>query len=151
MSSAPATPWYREAFQEGYLDLYGHRDLAEAARAVRWLRGALELRPEQRLLDLCCGPGRHLFFLGQIVSQAVGLDLSRLLLLGARDHWHAGQSLLQEGADDSRLPDEQGRVWDLGLRHEPLPPQPARLIQATMARLPLAEASFDRVVNLFTS
>lgn len=151
MPNTPATPWYREAFQEGYLDLYGHRDLAEAARAVRWLAGALKLEPGLRLLDLCCGPGRHLFFIGQLVREAIGLDLSRVLLHGAREHWHAGQSILGSRAADRTQPDEQGRVWDLGLAPADRREQPARLIQGTMGSLPFATASFDRVVNLFTS
>jgi SAM-dependent methyltransferase len=66
------------------------------------------------------------------VGQAVGLDLSRALLSRAREHWLAAREAAAaslEAADASR-------------------PQ---LLQATMARLPLADASFDRVVNLFTS
>jgi ubiquinone/menaquinone biosynthesis C-methylase UbiE len=125
-------PWYRRAFQEDYLDLYMHRDLAEAVRAVGFLEKALRLNKSQRLLDLCCGPGRHLVFLRRWVGQAVGLDLSRALLARAREHWRAAREA------------DSGSLEAAGVNS----PQ---LIQATMARLPLADASFDRVVNLFTS
>lgn len=127
----PAQPWYRRAFQEEYLELYSHRDLSEAARAVEFLTAALALSPALRLLDLCCGPGRHLFFLHGRVGQACGLDLSRVLLARAAEHLRSG------------FPAEGNPA--------PAPPPPASLIQGTMSRLPLASASFDRVVNLFTS
>lgn len=118
----PVRAWYREAFQADYLDVYLHRDLGEAARAVDFLKSALDLRTEHHLLDLCCGPGRHLVFLGRHVGATVGLDLSRPLLARAREHWRAI-----------------------------LPDRPPQLLQANMRRLPLAGESFDRVVNLFTS
>lgn len=130
-------PWYRQAFQEDYLDIYLHRDQAEAARAVRFLAGALDLQPAQRLLDLCCGPGRHLAFLCNYVNEAVGLDLSRVLLTRARE--------------DCGLKEKTG----IPNPQSGLPPGPQlcnpQLLQADMRFLPLAAAAFDRVVNLFTS
>jgi SAM-dependent methyltransferase len=119
--------WYHEAFQQEYLDLYLHRDLAEAARAVRFLTRALELDDRHRLLDLCCGPGRHLTFLKDRVGRAVGVDLSRPLLRRAQTH---GREVHADAAD---------------------PHDPPWLVRADMRRLPLADAAFDRVVNLFTS
>lgn len=131
-TSGTSTPWYEAAFQKEYLDLYLHRDLAEAARAVRFLKKTLELRPDHHLLDLCCGPGRHLPFLGRMVGRAVGLDLSRVLLERAREHWH------ELNADTA------------GEDNQDLPPE-ALLVNADMRHMPLASGSFDRVVNLFTS
>lgn len=120
------TAWYEEAFQQEYLDIYLHRDLAEAARAVRFLARALELDGHQRLLDLCCGPGRHLTFLKERAACAVGLDLSWPLLRRAQMH---------------------GRE----VHGESMPIAEPLLVRADMGRLPLADAAFDRVVNLFTS
>ena len=135
-----AMPWYRRAFQEDYLEIYMHRDLEEAVQAVRFLGGALSLGPRQRLLDLCCGPGRHLALLGQEVGQAVGLDLSRALLLRAQDRWReecpAAKANHAQGNIENQEPDYAGL---------------APLIQGDMRSLPLAEGRFDRVVNLFTS
>ena len=122
-------PWYQVAFQEAYLDLYMHRDQREAARAVQFLQDALRFTPEDRLLDLCCGPGRHLALLGRKVGVAVGLDLSLVLLRRARRHFVA----LGGGED--------GPAEKTG----PL------LVQADMLRLPLDASAFDHVVNLFTS
>ncbi len=129
--------WFRRAFDEEYLDIYLHRDLAEAARAVRLLTRALELRPQMALLDLCCGPGRHLHFFGRCVERAVGIDLSPALLRRAAQHWRA-----DEGDPEAETHCPAGR-----------PPSRRRalLARADMSRLPLADAAFDRVVNLFTS
>jgi SAM-dependent methyltransferase len=125
-------PWYHQAFQEDYLEIYMHRNLSEAARAVGFLNDILHLNPTHRLLDLCCGPGRHLVYLGRRVGQAVGLDLSRALLQRASRHWHDSNKTAGETSDES-------------CSTAPL------LIQGDMRRLPLEDASFDRVVNLFTS
>ncbi|MEN6626831.1 MAG: class I SAM-dependent methyltransferase [Candidatus Sumerlaeia bacterium] len=125
--------WFRRAFDDQYADLYAHRNLIEAARAVRLLHRALELAPEMSVLDLCCGPGRHLHFLGRGVKRAVGLDLSPTLLRRAALHWRADDDDSESGAG----------------------PSPSRrralLVRADMRRLPLADGSFDRVINLFTS
>ena len=141
-------PWYRQAFQADYLDLYLHRDLAEAARAVRFLAHALALSREQRLLDLCCGPGRHLVFLGGFVRQAVGLDLSRALLTRAAEHWkECGLRIADCGLNESQsaIRNPQSAIENSAIRN------PQLLTQADMRRIPFADAAFDRVVNLFTS
>lgn len=136
-------PWYRQAFQGDYLDLYLHRDLAEAERAVQFLARALALDRSQRLLDLCCGPGRHLVFLGQYVRDAVGLDLSRVLLTRAKEHWEeCGAQSAERGEIDFDHPQSATPRSALRAPH---------LVQSDMRHLPLAAASFDRVVNLFTS
>lgn len=122
-------PWYYQAFQEDYLEIYLHRDLKEAERAAAFFGDLMQLDRGHRLLDLCCGPGRHLVFLGRRASQAVGLDLSRALLQRASQHWRA-----------------EGKMSRLAPASTPPP-----LIQGDMRRLPLADASFDRIVNLFTS
>ncbi len=73
-------PWYRMAFKEEYLTLYGHRDQDEARQAVAFLHQALRIATDHRLLDLCCGAGRHLRFFQEVAGLAVGLDLSPALL-----------------------------------------------------------------------
>ena len=127
-NAAPrSAPWYQTAFGDGYLELYRHRDLAEAERAIETIAARLELNPGHRLLDLCCGPGRHMVFLARKVRRVVGLDLSSVLLAQARLHW----------AD----------FFQTGQAAHPF----AMLVRGTMRQLPFAGASFDRVVNLFTS
>lgn len=77
-----ATPWYVAAFGPGYRDLYPHRDLESARREARWLtdHGA-----RGRVLDLCCGFGRHTLSLCELGADAFGLDLSPALLAQARE------------------------------------------------------------------
>lgn len=76
-------PWYVAAFGRHYLRLYAHRDEADARRAAAFAVRVLALRPRARLLDLCCGAGRHLRALREAGFHAVGLDLSPELLAAA--------------------------------------------------------------------
>jgi SAM-dependent methyltransferase len=74
--------WFRRAFDEFYLELYAHRDRAEAERLIRTLRARFGLSGP--VLDLACGAGRFLSELGAAGVEAVGLDLSRPLLRQAQ-------------------------------------------------------------------
>lgn len=80
--SGPDAPadWYREWFGETYLEVYPHRDRAEAERAVELFRARADPGAGARVLDLACGAGRHLAALGGAGYRPVGLDLSRPLL-----------------------------------------------------------------------
>lgn len=82
----PAPPWYVGAFDEAYLARYAHRDDAEADRQVALLTRAGVVRPGGRVLDLCCGAGRHAPPARQAGARIVGLDLSAALLREARAH-----------------------------------------------------------------
>jgi SAM-dependent methyltransferase len=73
-------PWFVEAFREGYLRLYPHRDLAAARREAGFLL-AHGLRG--RVLDLCCGFGRHTLALREQGADVLGIDLSPELLAHA--------------------------------------------------------------------
>lgn len=102
MSPGAGREWYRNWFGETYLDLYPHRDEAEAGRAVDLLS---ELCPDARggrILDLACGGGRHLGPLRAAGWRPVGMDLSRPLLRRARDRT-GGRVALVRG-DMRRLP-----------------------------------------------
>jgi SAM-dependent methyltransferase len=69
-------PWYVEFFRADYPRLYSF-DAGRSAREAAFARRALELRPADRVLDLCCGRGRHLRALG-----GVGVDLHLASLHG---------------------------------------------------------------------
>lgn len=77
--------WFRAWFGEAYLELYPHRDEAEAEAGVHLFFAASGLAPGSRVLDVACGAGRHLRFLRQGGQAAVGLDLSIHLLQRARE------------------------------------------------------------------
>jgi len=72
--------WYESAFEADYLALYAHRDAAEARAQVDCL---LEWGFEGDLIDLGCGPGRHLVALEERGVRAFGLDRSTAMLAAA--------------------------------------------------------------------
>lgn len=96
-----ATPWFRDWFGDEYLALYPHRDRAEARQAVALLHQATGPVPGDRVLDLCCGAGRHLVELCRLGYRATGLDLSIPMLAAARSA--STQPALVRG-DMRRLP-----------------------------------------------
>jgi SAM-dependent methyltransferase len=82
-TSEPTREWFRDWFGDEYLALYPHRDEEEAARAVDLYLDSVG-STDQFVLDLACGAGRHLRELRRRSVQAIGLDLSRTLLMEAR-------------------------------------------------------------------
>jgi|CXWL01.1.fsa_nt_gi SAM-dependent methyltransferase len=73
--------WFNDWFGADYLDLYAHRDAAEAAAHVDFLAAWWGGRQPRRVLDLACGAGRHTAALVDRGIAAVGIDLSLLLLV----------------------------------------------------------------------
>lgn len=123
-ATADKADWFREAFNTDYLDLYAHRNVEDARRALEFIKKKVPLGDRPRLLDLCCGSGRHLGQLAPLAGWSCGVDLSRPLLARAR----------------STL----GNPAEAG-------PGGYALVEADMRHLPLADKSFDLAVNLFTS
>jgi SAM-dependent methyltransferase len=78
------TEWFEDWFGEVYLELYPHRDEAEAARAVALLQRHGVITKGGRVLDLACGAGRHAIALAGAGTRVCGLDLSMPLLRSAR-------------------------------------------------------------------
>lgn len=73
-------PWYKRAFAEEYLELYRHRSPEQGRQQVDQMLSAGLLPTQGRVLDLCCGAGRHLLPMLEAGLDAVGLDLSLPLL-----------------------------------------------------------------------
>lgn len=78
-------PWYAEWFGRDYLAVYSHRDTREAARQIDLMERVLSPAPGSRVLDLCCGGGRHSAELAARGYRVVGVDLSPDLLESARN------------------------------------------------------------------
>ena len=74
-------PWYKEAFRSDYRRVYAHRDLSSARDEARFL---LARGLTGKVLDLCCGFGRHTLALSELGVEVIGLDLSMELLREAR-------------------------------------------------------------------
>lgn len=76
--------WYEEWFGEEYLALYPHRDEEDAEHLVALLGRLIGWGAGWRVLDICCGPGRHARALDAAGLDVIGLDLSAALLRRAR-------------------------------------------------------------------
>jgi len=79
-----AQPWYAEWFGRDYLEVYSHRDKAEAIEQIDLVERVLNPSVGARVLDLCCGAGRHAVELARRGYRVVGVDLSGELLAEAR-------------------------------------------------------------------
>jgi SAM-dependent methyltransferase len=79
-------PWYEEWFNHDlYSHIYSHRTSLEAEEAVELLLQKTHLPAHSRVLDVCCGNGRHSRVLAQAGMNVVGIDLSHNLLSTARE------------------------------------------------------------------
>ena len=83
------TEWFEQWFGEEYHALYPHRDDEDARRAVALIRGVVSWGPDDRILDLACGPGRHAAELERLGGRIIGFDLSRAMLRRARERTRA--------------------------------------------------------------
>jgi SAM-dependent methyltransferase len=78
--------WWKEYFGEDYPLLYSHkRDKEKSAQEVDFIEKALGLPKGARILDLCCGYGRHSLELSRRGYEVLGLDLSEIFLHMARE------------------------------------------------------------------
>lgn len=77
-----ATPWYRSFFERDYYDAFYSTMRATLPAEytdgvqVDFVLRALALAPPARVLDLCCGHGRHSVELARRGFEVVGVDLS---------------------------------------------------------------------------
>ncbi|MFQ6043821.1 MAG: class I SAM-dependent methyltransferase, partial [Candidatus Poribacteria bacterium] len=70
--------WWEEFYGEScFMDAVGFPDEAKTAEEVRFIIDALELPAGARILDVCCGYGRHALQLARRGFFVVGLDYSR--------------------------------------------------------------------------
>lgn len=72
--------WFERSFREDYLIVYQHRDDFSADREIANLLDHLPIAETGRVLDLCCGSGRHSRALARRGYEVVGVDLSPVLL-----------------------------------------------------------------------
>lgn len=80
MAMQPSEPWYVRSFRREYLDLYPRRTREQAREQVTEIEGLLRLTTADRILDACCGAGRHAAELLRRGYRVHGFDLSADLL-----------------------------------------------------------------------
>ncbi|OPA80287.1 SAM-dependent methyltransferase [Paenibacillus selenitireducens] len=76
--------WFERSFGEDYLIVYRHRDLHGAYQEVHKMINWLGLPAGAKVLDLCCGMGRHSVVLADQGYEVTGVDLSDVLLCEAK-------------------------------------------------------------------
>lgn len=76
--------WYKRSFEAQYSLVYAHRTVEAAAGEAAFASEQLQLCPEDRVFDLCCGNGRHMVHLLRRTAAVTGLDYSAVLLSEAR-------------------------------------------------------------------
>ena len=134
MGTPYETPWYVRFFKGDYLRIYGHtlqqdRTDLETQFAIH----ALDIQPHHRVLDLCCGQGRHSIALAKTGLDVTGVDLSTEMLDIAR----------QSAAEARVAPVDEGNAEGKAS---------LKLRQADMRQLPDDfENQFDAVINMFSS
>ncbi len=70
--------WFGEWFDSPYYHiLYRNRDYTEAQNFIDKIAGYLRLTPEDQILDLACGKGRHSIYLNEKGYNVIGVDLSQ--------------------------------------------------------------------------
>jgi len=75
--------WWEKYFDDNYLKLYSYTE-SNAVSEVEGVLRMLNINPPAKILDLCCGFGRHSLVLAQSGFEVTGLDLSEQFLEHAR-------------------------------------------------------------------
>jgi SAM-dependent methyltransferase len=83
--------WHRQSFNALYPVVYAHRTVEAARPESEFAEDQLRLTSEDRVLDLCCGNGRHMVHLIQRTPHVSGLDWSGDLLALARNNVPGGR------------------------------------------------------------
>ncbi len=87
--------WFAHAFGELYPIIYAHRTVEAARPEAEFAAAQIALRPEDKVLDLCCGNGRHMAHLIAQGATVTGLDYSPTLLSLARQQLGPGIPLVR--------------------------------------------------------
>lgn len=73
--------WYEEWFSNKYyLELYSHRNEKEARDLINLVQRSVQIDSGSKVLDVCCGSGRHSLEMARRGYDVTGIDLSRYLI-----------------------------------------------------------------------
>lgn len=76
--------WWRDFFNEDYISFYGTEDAEKSHLEVEGVMSILEPEARSKILDLCCGYGRHAVELARRGLVVTGFDYSAVLLRRAK-------------------------------------------------------------------
>ena len=100
---AQDSTWYVDFFRDDYLNVYKHIfTAAQAEKEAAFAERVLELKPGARILDLCCGQGRHSVLFARRGFQVTGLDLNPAYLKLAQQSARAANVTLETIEADMR-------------------------------------------------
>ncbi|HOK08259.1 MAG TPA: class I SAM-dependent methyltransferase [Candidatus Hydrogenedens sp.] len=85
MDKKQNTDWYIQAFDKWYPIVYQQRNEQEAKEQVNFVLSELDLSPHHKVLDLCCGYGRHIQYIKEKIPTTIGIDISTYLLRKAQE------------------------------------------------------------------
>jgi len=78
-------PWYVNWFSSKlYLELYKHRNDDDARNLLNLIQRTIPLKKGDKVLDICCGAGRHSIELARRGFDTTGFDLSKFLISEAK-------------------------------------------------------------------
>ncbi len=98
--------WWQKFFDEHYLKVYDELE-RRSSKEVDCIVRMMDLKPKARVLDLCCGYGRHSIELAQRGFKVTGYDLSDFFLEKARkDSAASGLKIAYVKGDMRKLPFE---------------------------------------------
>jgi SAM-dependent methyltransferase len=73
--------WFKKWFSNNYyLELYKHRDDKEAIDLINLIQRSTSLNKIVKVLDVCCGAGRHSIEFAKRGFDVTGFDLSKFLI-----------------------------------------------------------------------
>ncbi len=73
--------WFKKFYgDKDFFDFVGFKSNEETKKEVDFIINAISLPPPAKILDLCCGYGRHSIMLAKLGYKVVGVDLSDLYL-----------------------------------------------------------------------
>jgi SAM-dependent methyltransferase len=149
------TPWWRTYFDDRYFEMHNPLFSQSRSRAeVAGMRELLGLHHGARILDAPCGWGRHAALLAEAGLDVFGADLSFDLLSRAPRTMEGDVAMDDAGApsDDVATPnDDVATPSDDDAADQTGGYNALFYAAADIRALPYANASFDAVINVFTS
>lgn len=84
------SPWYVNWFSSKlYLELYKHRNDDDARNLINLIQRVAPIKKGDKVLDVCCGAGRHSIEFARRGFNVTGFDLSKFLISEARKNYKA--------------------------------------------------------------